>query len=497
MNKKFVVALDQGTTSCRAILFDKNYRLLGICAKEFAQIYPQAGYVEHDAMEIYYTQLDVLDDLLQEHSVNAREIAAIGITNQRETAVVWDRQTGLPIYNAIVWQCRRTADLCEELKNSSYNAYIHESTGLLVDAYFSATKIKWILDNVQGARSKAKNGSLLFGTIDTWLLYKFTQGKVFATDHTNASRTMLYNIKTLQWDKNLLNVFDIPSSMMAEVKNSSDYFGEIRIDGVEVPITACCGDQQSSLFGQSCFSKGSAKNTYGTGCFLLANIGQNPCLSADSMVTTLAASIDNEITYAIEGSVFVGGAVIQWLRDELGLLSTSAESEKMAAKAENNGGVYIVPAFAGLGAPHWDMYARGTISGLSRGSNKYHIIRAALESIAYQTNDVLQAISDKFNLSIDALKVDGGACANDFLMQFQADISQLPIIRPDIIETTALGAACLAGLKTGFYSSKQDILTNSAVQKVFYPTGNKADIDRLLSGWQKAVEMTLYKSRIR
>jgi glycerol kinase len=496
MNKKYVVALDQGTTSCRAILFDKNYHLLGICVREFTQIYPQAGYVEHDAMEIYHTQLDVLNNLLQKHNIDANEISAIGITNQRETTVVWDRHTSLPIYNAIVWQCRRTADLCEELKNSSHNTYIHENTGLLVDAYFSATKIKWILDNVKGAKSKAKNGDLLFGTIDTWLLYKFTQGKIFATDHTNASRTMLYNIKTLQWDNTLLSVFDIPSCMMAEVKNSSDYFGAILINGIEVPITACCGDQQSSLFGQSCFSQGKAKNTYGTGCFLLANMGNKPHLSTNGMITTLAASIDNEITYAIEGSVFVGGAVIQWLRDELGILNTSSESEEMAAKEENNGGVYIVPAFSGLGAPYWDMYARGTISGLSRGSNKHHIIRAALESIAYQTNDVLQTISKEFNLSIDDLKVDGGACANDFLMQFQADISQIPIIRPQIIETTALGAACLAGLKIGFYSSKEDIIANSPVQKVFYPKKNTADINKLLSGWQKAVAMTLYKSKI-
>lgn len=496
MSKKFVVALDQGTTSCRAILFDRGYHLLGICSKEFRQIYPCAGYVEHDAVEIYYTQLSVLNDLLQKYNVNTNEIAAVGITNQRETTVVWDRHTGLPIYNAIVWQCRRTSKICEELKSSSYNEYIHENTGLLIDAYFSATKIKWILDTIEGAKSKAKNGDLLFGTIDTWLLYKFTEGKVFATDHTNASRTMLYNIKTLRWDTTLLNALDIPSCMLAEVKNSSDYYGDIILNGIEVPITACCGDQQSSLFGQSCFSKGNAKNTYGTGCFLLANIGSQPFLSKNGMLTTLAASVNDEITYAIEGSVFVGGAVIQWLRDELGLLNSSSESETMAEKVEQNGGVYIVPAFSGLGAPHWDMYARGTISGLTRGTNKYHIIRAALESIAYQTNDVLHAIAEELNLPIDKLKVDGGACANDFLMQFQADISQLPIIRPEVIETTALGAACLAGLQVGFYSSKEDIAANSSVQKIFYPKINTHNAAKLLSGWHKAVETTRYKSKI-
>ncbi len=491
MEKKYVVALDQGTTSCRAILFDKSYRLIGMCAKEFKQIYPHPGYVEQDAMEIFIKQEYVLNQLLIDYNVNAAEVAAVGITNQRETTVVWDRETGIPIYNAIVWQCRRTADICEDLKNSMYNDYIHNNTGLVIDAYFSATKIKWILDNVDGAREKAKSGDLLFGTIDTWLLYKFTNGSVFATDHTNASRTMLYNIKTLAWDDVILKALDIPKNMLAEVKNSSEYYGDIIINCTAVPICACCGDQQSALFGQSCFCQGSAKNTYGTGCFMLANIGSQMLLSSNGMLTTIAASINNEISYAIEGSVFVGGAVIQWLRDELGLIKTSKESADLALKAESNGGVYIVPAFAGLGAPYWDMYARGVISGLTRGANKNHVVRAALESIAYQTNDILNAISKDTNIPINELKVDGGASENDFLMQHQADISQIPITRPEVIETTALGAACLAGIACGFYSSKEDIRQNIKIQKIFYPKMSRQQADKLLSEWQYAVRKAL------
>lgn len=491
MSKKYVVALDQGTTSCRAILFDKNYRLIGMCAKEFKQIYPRPGYVEHDAMEIFYKQEYVLTQLLINYNVDAAEIAAIGITNQRETTVIWDRETGIPIYNAIVWQCRRTSDICEDLKTSMYNDYIRNNTGLVIDAYFSATKIKWILDNIEGAKEKAGNGDLLFGTIDTWLLYKFTNGKVFATDHTNASRTMLYNIKNLAWDDVILKALEIPKNMLAEVKNSSDYFGDILINGTAVPICACCGDQQAALFGQSCFFEGSAKNTYGTGCFMLANIGKQMLLSSNGMLTTIAASINNEIFYAIEGSVFVGGAVIQWLRDELGLIKASKESEALALKADSNGGVYIVPAFAGLGAPYWDMYARGVICGLTRGANKNHIARAALECIAYQTNDVLNAISKDTNIPINELKVDGGASENDFLMQHQADISQIPVTRPEVIETTALGAACLAGLACGFYSSKEDIRQNIKIQKIFYPKMSKAQADKLISEWRCAVRKAL------
>lgn len=491
MKKKYIIALDQGTTSCRAILFDKSYRLIGICAKEFKQIYPHPGYVEHDAMEIFYKQEYVLNQLLINYNVDTAEVAAVGITNQRETTVVWDKKTGIPIHNAIVWQCRRTSDICEDLKNSMYNEYIHNNTGLVIDAYFSATKIKWILDNVKGARDKAKNGDLLFGTIDTWLLYKFTNGKVFATDHTNASRTMLYNIKTLAWDDVILKALDIPKNMLAEVKKSSEYYGDIILNGSAVPICACCGDQQSALFGQSCFCQGSAKNTYGTGCFMLANIGSEMLLSSNGMLTTIAASINNEISYAIEGSVFVGGAVIQWLRDELGLIKTSKESEALALNAESNSGVYIVPAFAGLGAPYWDMYARGVISGLTRGANKNHIVRAALESIAYQTNDILSAISKDTNIPIHELKVDGGASGNDFLMQHQADISQIPVARPDVIETTALGAACLAGLSCGFYSSKEDIKENITIQKIFYPKMNKTQADKLISEWRCAVRKAL------
>lgn len=491
MNKKYIIALDQGTTSCRAILFDKNYRLIGTCAKEFRQIYPYPGHVEHDAMEIFNKQEYVLNQLIINHGINANEIASIGITNQRETAVVWNKKTGLPIHNAIVWQCRRTADICEDLKKSMYNDYIHNNTGLVIDAYFSATKIKWILDNIEGAREKAENGDLLFGTIDTWLLYKFTNGKVFATDHTNASRTMLYNINTLAWDEVILKALDIPKNMLAEVKNSSEYYGDIILNGSAVPVCACCGDQQSALFGQSCFCQGSAKNTYGTGCFMLANIGGQMHLSSNGMLTTIAASINNEITYAIEGSVFVGGAVIQWIRDELGIINTSKESEALALKAESNGGVYIVPAFAGLGAPYWDMYARGIISGLTRGANKYHIVRAALESIAYQTNDILSAIAKDTNIPISELKVDGGASENDFLMQHQADISQIPVVRPEVIETTALGAACLAGLACGFYSSKEDIKENITIQKIFYPQMSKAKADTLISAWHCAVRKAL------
>jgi len=491
MNKKYIIALDSSTTSCRAVLFDKNHQILGICSKEFTQIYPALGYVEHDAMEIYNTQLEVLYSLIHNYDVEVKQIAAIGITNQRETTVVWDKNTGIPVHNAIVWQCRRTHKICDEIKKSKFSYYIRSSTGLVIDAYFSATKVKWILDNVPGAKEKAEDGDLLFGTIDTWLIYKFTNGKVFATDHTNASRTMLYNIKTLSWDKEILNFLQIPSSMLANVKNSSEYYGDILIDGTKIPITACCGDQQSALFGQACFYKGSTKNTYGTGCFMLANIGSQMRLSNTGMITTLTASVNNEINYAIEGSVFSGGSVIQWLRDELNLICSSKESEAAALKAESNGGVYIVPAFSGLGAPYWDMQARAIICGLTRGANKYHIIRAALESIAYQSNDVLAAIVKDTNIAIEELKVDGGACANDFLMQHQADISQMPVIRPEIIESTALGAAHLAGLAASFYANKEDIKQNIKIQKIFYPQMSKANADTLISQWKDAVKKAL------
>lgn len=485
--KSYVIALDQGTTSSRCVIFDNEANVKDIVQKEFTQIYPQPGWVEHDPMEIYASQYSVLTEAVARCGIRPYHIKAIGITNQRETTIVWDKNTGKPIYNAIVWQCRRTAEIVEQVRKDNLEEYIKENTGLVLDAYFSATKIKWILNNVPGAKEKAKNGDLLFGTVDTWLIWKLTGGKVHATDYTNASRTMLFNIKKLKWDKKICDYFEIPMSMLPEVKKSSDYFGSISLFGYEIPLTGVAGDQQAALFGQACFNPGDVKNTYGTGCFLLMNTGSELIQSKSGLVTTIAATIDDNIQYALEGSVFVGGAIIQWIRDEMKFIYDAADSEYFACKVKDNGGVYIVPAFTGLGAPYWDMYARGTIFGLTRGSNRNHVIRAALESIAYQTNDLIIAMQKDTNLDIDTLKVDGGASRNNFLMQFQADISSLNVKKSKIMETTALGAAFLAGLKVNVWSSVDEIKRIWAVDTKFEPKMNENIKNNYISKWNKAV----------
>ncbi|GAA0077858.1 glycerol kinase GlpK [Clostridium sp. CTA-5] len=487
----YIVALDQGTTSSRAIVFDKEQNIVGVSQKEFTQIYPKEGWVEHNPLEIWSSQYGVLQEVLAKTNISADEIAAIGITNQRETTIVWDKNTGEPVYNAIVWQCRRTAPIVEEYKkDAEFVEYVKENTGLLLDAYFSGTKIKWILDNVEGAREKAEKGDLLFGTVDTWLVWKLTNGKVHVTDYTNASRTLLYNIKELKWDEKIINRLGIPTSMLPEVKNSSEVYGYANlggVGGVRVPIAGMAGDQQCALFGQTCFEKGSAKNTYGTGCFLLMNTGEDMVLSKNGLVTTIAVGIDNKVEYALEGSVFVGGAVIQWVRDELQFIHDAADSEYFAKKVPDNGGVYVVPAFVGLGAPYWDMYARGAIFGLTRGANRNHIIRAALEAIAYQTNDLLTAMAEDAGCKLASLRVDGGASRNDLLMQFQADISNTQVLRPIITETTALGAAYLAGLAVKFWGSKEEIATKWAVSQSYAPTFDSAKREKLYKGWKNAV----------
>ena len=491
---KYILALDQGTTSSRAIIFDKEQNIYGIAQKEFKQIYPKEGWVEHDPMEIWASQYGVLQEVLAKTNIEPEQIAAIGITNQRETAIVWDKQTGEPIYNAIVWQCRRTADICEKLKNDGFDKYIKENTGLLIDAYFSATKVKWILDNVEGAREKANKGNLLFGTVDTWLLWKLTNGRVHVTDYTNASRTMLFNIRELNWDKKILEKLNIPISMLPEVKTSSEIYGYVNLggkDNIKVPIAGIAGDQQAALFGQAAFNKGDAKNTYGTGCFLLMNTGEELVESKNGLLTTIAIGIDNKIQYALEGSVFVGGAVIQWIRDELQLVDDAADTEYFAQKVENNGGVYVVPAFVGLGAPYWDQYARGAILGLTRGSNRNHIIRAALESIAYQSKDVLETMEKEVGSKIKALKVDGGASRNGFLMKFQADIINAEVRRPIITETTALGAAYLAGLAIGFWKDKEELSQNWYEGEKFIPTMSEEEKNKICLGWKKAVTRSL------
>ena len=487
MEKKYIIALDQGTTSSRAIIFDRDQHVIKVAQKEFTQFYPKAGWVEHDPMEIYSSQYGVLMEALAQSDISPREIAAIGITNQRETTIVWDKQTGRPIYNAIVWQCRRTADICKQLEKDGWGPYIRENTGLLIDAYFSGTKIKWILDNVPGARQKAERGELLFGTVDSWLIWKLTGGKIHVTDYSNASRTMLFNIRTLQWDDKLLEVLDIPRSLLPKVCSSSEIYGYTNIAGVEVPIAGIAGDQQAALFGQACFSQGEAKNTYGTGCFLLMNIGEKPVLSRNGLVTTIGIGLKDKVQYALEGSIFVGGAVIQWLRDEMRFITESADSEYFAQKVEDNGGVYLVPAFTGLGAPYWDMYARGSLFGLTRGTSRNHIIRAALEAIAYQTNDVLTAMVSDTGVPVRELKVDGGASANNFLMQFQADILNCRLCRPKIRETTALGAAYLAGLAVGIWNSTQEIRRQWTLEKEYLPAMASEERSRLLKGWNKAV----------
>ncbi len=496
--KKYILSLDEGTTSARAILFDKSANIVSLAQHEFTQIYPKSGYVEHDPLEIYSAQYASLTEAITKSGIDVKEIAAIGITNQRETTVVWDKTTGKPVYNAIVWQCRRTAEICENLKlNEGLEDYIKETTGLKIDAYFSGTKIKWILDNVEGARQKAENGELLFGTIDTWLIWKLSGGKTHVTDYTNASRTMLFDIHNMCWDQKLLQILDIPKSMLPEVKSSSEIYTQVNILGENIPVSGIAGDQQAALFGQKCFAKGDMKNTYGTGCFMLMNTGDGAVTSQNGLLTTVAATLKDEKTqYALEGSVFVGGAVIQWLRDELGLISSAAESEEAALKVPDNAGVYIVPAFAGLGAPYWDMYARGTVTGLSRGSNKNHIIRAALESIAFQTNDLLCAMKSDSNTDISFLRADGGAANNNFLAQFQADISSIHVVRPKSSEATALGAAFLAGLSSGFWKDKKELLEIKSSDKEFIPEIEESSREKLLSGWKTAVSKTLASENI-
>ena len=487
--KKYILTLDEGTTSARAILFDKDCRAVSTAQHEFTQIYPQPSFVEHDPNEIFNAQYLSITEAISGFAPD--EIAAIGITNQRETTVVWDKNTGEPVYNAIVWQCRRTANMCEEIKAAGHEQYIADTTGLKIDAYFSATKIKWILDNVEGARERAQKGDLLFGTVDTYLLYRLSGGRIFATDTTNASRTMLFNIHTLSWDDKLLEIFGVPRSMLPEVKPSGSNFGEVDILGAKIPVCGIAGDQQAALFGQHCFGAGDIKNTYGTGCFLLMNTGNTAIKSRHGLVTTVAATLDGEAPqYALEGSVFIGGAVIQWVRDELKLISTAAESETAAKEVENSGGVYVVPAFSGLGTPYWDMYARGTVCGITRGTNRNHIIRACLESIAYQTNDLIEAMKEDFGGDINEIKVDGGASRNDFLMQFQSDISAITVTRPQNAEATALGAALLAGLTCGFFGGKKQ-LKSSLGERRFVPEIDKKEREKLLSGWKRAIKSTV------
>jgi glycerol kinase len=488
--EKFILALDQGTTSSRAILFDREGRIRGMAQREFTQFYPKEGWVEHDALEIWQSQIAIMGEALWKAGATPVDIAAIGITNQRETTVVWDRKTGRPVYNAIVWQCRRTADICDGLRAAGWEPYIREATGLIPDAYFSATKIRWILDNIPGVRARAVAGELLFGTIDTWLLWNLTGGKVHATDYSNASRTMLYNIRTLGWDTDIRAELKIPENLLPEVRASSGIFGytapEI-FDGPDIPIAGIAGDQQAALFGQTCFEPGMAKNTYGTGCFLVMNTGDRLISSANGLLTTIAWGLDGGVSYALEGSVFIGGAVVQWLRDELGLVQTAAETEYFASRVADCGGVYIVPAFVGLGAPYWDMYARGAVLGLTRGTNRNHIIRAALESVAYQTQDVLAAIRQDSGINLSVLRVDGGASANNFLMQFQADILGVDVSRPRTVETTALGAAYLAGLAVGFWKSRDELSSEWVEDRRFSPAMREAERERLYAGWKKAV----------
>lgn len=490
MIKKYVLAIDQGTTSCRAILFDKDSKIVGIAQKEFTQYYPQPGWVEHDPEEIWSTQIGVIAELIARYNVDIEEISSLGITNQRETTVIWDKNTGKPVHNAIVWQCRRTAGICDELKAAGLEGSIKDKTGLVIDAYFSGTKIKWMLDKIESARDRAEKGELLFGTIDTWLVWKLTGGRVHVTDYSNASRTLLFNIKDLNWDEEILNILKIPLSILPEVKPSSHIYGETdkkAFFGFKVPVAGIAGDQQAALFGQTCFEVGMSKNTYGTGCFMLMNTGSKLYRSESGLLTTIAWGIDSQVVYALEGSIFIGGAVVQWLRDELKLVESASDSEHFASKVSDNGGVYVVPAFTGLGAPHWDMRARGAIFGLTRGANKNHIIRAALESIAYQSRDVLTAMERDSGLSLKVLKVDGGAVMNNLLMQFQADILGVKVERPECIETTALGAAYLAGLATGFWSGKKELEERNRVDGCFEPQMGEKERHKYYKGWQKAV----------
>lgn len=487
---KYIMALDAGTTSNRCILFNEKGEMCSVAQKEFTQYFPKPGWVEHDANEIWSSQLGVAVEAMAKLGIGADDIAAIGITNQRETTIVWDKNTGEPVYNAIVWQCRRTSEYCDSLKEKGLTDKFREKTGLIIDAYFSGTKLKWILDNVDGVRERAEKGELLFGTVETWLIWKLTKGKAHVTDYSNASRTLLFNIKDLTWDKEILEELNIPESMLPEPKPSSYVYGysDASFFGKEIPIAGAAGDQQAALFGQTCFNPGEAKNTYGTGCFMLMNTGETPVYSKNGLVTTIAWGLDGKVNYALEGSIFVAGASIQWLRDELRIIESAADSEYMAKKVKDTNGCYVVPAFTGLGAPYWDQYARGTIVGLSRGVNKYHIIRATLESIGYQVNDVLHAMKADSGIDLAALKVDGGASANDFLMQFQSDIINAPVKRPSCVETTAMGAAYLSGLAVGYWNSKEDVIKNWAIDKVFSPIMGEDQRERKIKGWNKAVK---------
>ena len=487
---KYIMALDLGTTSCRCIIFDKNGRICSAAQKEFTQYFPQPGWVEHDAEEIWATQTGLMYEAMSKIDITINEIAGIGITNQRETTVLWDKETGRPVHKAIVWQCRRTAGYCDELKKLGMAEFFRSKTGLVLDAYFSATKLRWLLDNAAGARERAEKGELLFGTVDSWIIWKLTGGKVHVTDYSNASRTMLFNIHTLKWDEEILRVLKIPQQILPEVKPSSHVYGytDSKLFGREVPIAGAGGDQQCALFGQTCFERGEVKNTYGTGGFMLMNTGTAPVNSNNGLVTTIAWGVDDKVEYALEGSIFVAGAAVQWLRDELGLIRDAAESEVLAKSVLDANGCYVVPAFVGLGAPYWDQYARGAIVGLTRGVNRNHIVRATLESIAYQVNDVLMAMQEDSGMSITSLRVDGGACDNDFLMQFQADILNTSVVRPYCIETTAMGAAYLAGLAVGYWRSKEEILANHVIAAEFKPQMGQAKRENLLQGWHNAVK---------
>ncbi|GIU46547.1 glycerol kinase [Shewanella sairae] len=492
MAKKYIIALDQGTTSSRAIVFGNNTEMVASSQREFSQIYPKPGWVEHDAMEIWASQSSTLIEVLARADIHSEDVAAIGITNQRETTVIWDKATGKPVYNAIVWQCRRSKDICDELKDAGFEDYVKQTTGLVLDPYFSGTKIKWILDNVEGVRERADKGELLFGTIDTWLVWKLTEGKAHVTDPTNASRTMLFNIHTQEWDDKLLQALGIPRSILPEVKPSSAVYGHTRIagEGSNIAIAGMAGDQQAALFGQLCIEEGMAKNTYGTGCFLLMNTGLEAVQSKHGLLTTIAIGANGEVNYALEGSVFMGGATVQWLRDELGLIRDAQDTEYFAKKVADTNGVYLIPAFVGLGAPYWDPDARGALVGLTRGANRNHIIRAALEAIAYQSRDLLDAMSKDSAVELKQIKVDGGAVANDFLMQFQADITNVEVQRPELTETTAMGAAFLAGLAVGFWQSTDELKLKAGVERSFVPQISAQKRDSLYMGWQQAVART-------
>ena len=487
--KKYVMALDQGTTSSRCILFDKTGNICSVAQKEFEQIYPKPGWVEHDPMEIWASQLSVATEAISKIGASADEIASIGITNQRETTIVWNRETGVPIYNAIVWQCRRTAEQIDQLKEAGLTDYVKETTGLIPDAYFSASKVAWILDHVEGAREQAENGALAFGTIDTWLIWNLTRGEVHVTDYTNASRTMMFDIHKLDWDQKILDYFKIPKSMLPKVKPSSGIFGytEVGMFGESIPIAGAAGDQQAALFGQCCFDAGEVKNTYGTGCFLLMNTGEKAVTSENGLLTTIAASADGTVQYALEGSIFVAGAAIQWLRDEMRMIRKASDTERYATAVEDTAGVYLVPAFTGIGAPYWDPYARGTVVGITRGCKKEHFIRAALESMAYQTNDILKVMEEESGVQIRTLKVDGGASNNNFLMQFQSDILGVDVLRPECVETTALGAAYLAGIAVGYWENIEDVRANWALSRTFHADMTDEKRQHLLKGWKKAV----------